>query len=126
MLENFSKIIKDLRTQYDISQEDLARQLNTSVSTVSRWERGASVIPSTKTLIDICVLFNISLNDLLGIAKEKVIVIDMLTVEQQKLLETLVIEFRDKKHSSTSLSHRQSEIIQMLFSEFMMRGDKVD
>lgn len=39
----FGKIIKSIRKQLDITQEQLAHELNVSFSTVNRWENGHRV-----------------------------------------------------------------------------------
>ncbi|MCO7137731.1 helix-turn-helix domain-containing protein [[Clostridium] leptum] len=118
MFDDFSTIIKDLRLQHQLTQEQLARKLDVSLSTISRWERGVKVMPTTKNLLDICVLFGVSINYLVGIEENKTIVIDMLTPEQQDLLETMVMEFQSEKRSHAKLTYRQNEIIQQLFEEF--------
>ena len=51
-----SDIIKEIRIQLNISQEDLARELTVSFATVNRWENEKSV-PSKmakRLLIDFC------------------------------------------------------------------------
>jgi len=51
-----SDIIKEIRLQLNISQEDLARELKISFATVNRWENEKS-IPSKmakRLLIDFC------------------------------------------------------------------------
>lgn len=40
--ENIAEQLKTLRQQYEWSQEDLARMLGVSFSTVNRWENGKS------------------------------------------------------------------------------------
>ena len=39
-MENIAEQLKALRLQYGWSQEDLARELGVSFSTVNRWENG--------------------------------------------------------------------------------------
>lgn len=39
-MENIAEQLKALRQQYGWSQEDLARELGVSFSTVNRWENG--------------------------------------------------------------------------------------
>lgn len=39
---NLSSLVKDIRRQLSLSQEDLARQLAISYSPVNRWEDGVS------------------------------------------------------------------------------------
>lgn len=38
----FSQIVKSVRSELSLSQEQLARQLNVSFSTINRWENGKS------------------------------------------------------------------------------------
>ena len=40
--ENFADLVKSVRKQLEISQEDLARELGVSFATVNRWENGKS------------------------------------------------------------------------------------
>ncbi len=37
---NFSTIVKGVRKELGLSQEQLARELNVSFSTINRWEKG--------------------------------------------------------------------------------------
>ncbi|MGW8185924.1 MAG: helix-turn-helix domain-containing protein [Desulfobacterales bacterium] len=39
---NYPSLVKEVRRQLSISQEDLARQLGVSYATVNRWENGQS------------------------------------------------------------------------------------
>lgn len=38
--ENFGKMIKEVRKKLNLSQEDFARELGVSFTTVNRWENG--------------------------------------------------------------------------------------
>ena len=38
----FSQVVKSVRSELSLSQEQLARQLNVSFSTINRWENGKS------------------------------------------------------------------------------------
>ena len=40
--KDFSDLIKEIRRQLDLSQEDLARELGVSFATVNRWENKKS------------------------------------------------------------------------------------
>lgn len=113
MFEDFGDKIKNLRKLHNLTQEELARKLEVSLSTVSRWERGDFVIPATKNLIDVCLLFGVSMNYLAGIGHEHAIAIDMLSPEQQNLLEEIVIVWQEGKNSG-----RQNYTIQILLEEF--------
>lgn len=59
------KIILELRTQYGLSQEQLAEKVHVTRQAVSRWETGETV-PNTETLKLLSGLFDVSINTLLG------------------------------------------------------------
>ena len=58
-------IIHELRTRNGLSQDDLAEKVFVTRQAVSRWENGETV-PNTETLKQLSMLFNVSINTLLG------------------------------------------------------------
>ena len=62
-------IIQQLRTQKDLSQEELAAKVFVTRQAVSRWETGET-IPSIDTLKLLSKLFDVSINTLLGSPRE--------------------------------------------------------
>jgi len=60
----FSENLQYIRSQYGITQEHLAEQLEVSRQSVSKWESGIS-FPETDTLLRICDLYNVNLDILL-------------------------------------------------------------
>lgn len=60
---NLAEKIITLRTNYNMSQGDLAEKLNVSRQSVSKWETGAS-IPDLEKLIAMSELFHITLDEL--------------------------------------------------------------
>ena len=65
----FKEKIKKYRKDNNLTQEDLAKQLNVSRQAVSKWETGSSY-PNIELLNDIAVLLNVSLDVL--ISKEEI------------------------------------------------------
>ena len=61
--------IKDMREDNDLGQKELAKILNVSQSTYSRYETGQLDIPSG-TLIALAKLYNVSVDYLLGLKDE--------------------------------------------------------
>ena len=60
----FSDNLQFIRAQANITQEQLAEQLDVSRQSVSKWESGAS-FPEMDTLLRICDLYNVNLDTLL-------------------------------------------------------------
>ncbi len=58
-------VVKKLRTQKGLSQEELAAKIFVTRQAVSRWETGET-IPNTDTLKLLSKLFDVSINTLLG------------------------------------------------------------
>lgn len=62
---NFSKNLKSEMKSAHMSQEKLAKALNTTQATVSRWASGENE-PDFQTLLQICQILNVTPNELLG------------------------------------------------------------
>lgn len=65
--ETFGKNIRHLRTMRGYSQKDLGDLLNVSQRTISSWESGTKEPESIDKFLDICKLFKIQFEELLGI-----------------------------------------------------------
>ena len=61
---------RDLREDMDMTQQELATQLNIRQSTLSQYENGQRQIP-LNTLIQLALLFNTSTDYLLGLTNER-------------------------------------------------------
>ncbi|MGE8205312.1 helix-turn-helix domain-containing protein [Heyndrickxia sp. NPDC080065] len=71
----FAKKLKEERLKHNLSQEDLARELNISRQSISKWELEKGY-PNIETLIILSDLFNISIDELIkgdSFLKEKII-----------------------------------------------------
>ena len=58
-------ILKKIRTDHQITQDEMAEKLAVTRQAVSRWEQGES-IPNIDTLKQISTIFDVSINTLLG------------------------------------------------------------
>lgn len=67
---NFGEHIHSLRTNKNLTQEDLAREVGVTDKAVSKWENG-SAKPSLSTLKKLSTVFDISLDELLTINVEQ-------------------------------------------------------
>ena len=92
---DFGLNLKKLRKDKGYSQAQLARKLNISKSSVSKYESNQSM-PPVETLIRLALIYGVSLNYLVGIEKGKTISVEGLTNRQLDILNTLLIEFKSK------------------------------
>ncbi len=111
-------LIKNLRKQSGLTQKQLSKKLGVTVATIGRWESNYKM-PSIERLIELSIIFHVPLNYLVGIEKEKAIVVEHLSQRQQNLLNTLVLEFQSQnKKSKGGLSERQQDILNAILIEF--------
>lgn len=64
MKSYFKENLKQLRKENGYSQTSLASILNISVKTISHWETGYSE-PSIQQLLDLCEVFDVTVDELL-------------------------------------------------------------
>ncbi|MCI5996468.1 MAG: helix-turn-helix domain-containing protein [Blautia sp.] len=60
----FGDIVKNLRLSYNLSQVQMAKELNVSKQTVSNWENN-NILPSIEMLVKISRFFSVSTDYLL-------------------------------------------------------------
>ncbi len=60
----FNRNLRSLRISNEISQEQLAKELNVSVKTISHWETGYSE-PSLLQLVHLAAFFDVTLDYLI-------------------------------------------------------------
>jgi len=114
---DFGYRIKELREQHKMSQEQLGRKIDRSKSVISSYENNIK-IPPLDILTRIAVIFNVSLDYLVGIDKTEMLSVGGLSVQQKELLRTIVFEFKDNAKTTDGLSERQQEILNGLMKEF--------
>ena len=84
--------IRELRTEKKMTQEQLANRLGLVKGSISAYEQGTKY-PSLEVLVNICQIFNVSADYLLGLSDDRMIKSSVLTDEQTKLLRGLIKEF---------------------------------
>ena len=67
MNQKYVKIIRDLREDNDLTQQQIADILGTSQTMYARYERGANELP-LRHFITLCKFYNVSADELLGTA----------------------------------------------------------
>ena len=83
---DFGMRIKELRRKHRMTQDQLGRRLDRSKSVISSYENNIK-IPPLDILTKIAVIFNVSLDYLVGIDKKEMISVEGLTVQQKELLQ---------------------------------------
>ena len=83
----FSEKLITLRKGRDLTQEQLAEQLNVSRQSISKWESG-QVIPEVEKIVELSKVFNVTLDYLLKPSEidELSVKTDMLEQQQKQLL----------------------------------------
>ena len=85
----FSKRLKILRMEKNLTQQQLATRLNISKGIVSAYETGTRY-PSYDILIKLATLFKCTTDYLLGLEKKRVIDVSLLSEKNIELLANLV------------------------------------
>lgn len=83
--------IYELRTQHNLSQEDLAGELDVSRQSISKWENGNST-PDLEKIVKLAEIFNVSLDELIKNEEKETAVAN--TPEQNATVQT---KTREKK-----------------------------
>lgn len=93
-----NKNISTLRKSKDLSQQELADQLNVVRQTVSKWERGLSV-PDSEMLITISKVLDTSVNILLGetITEKPIDEVKIISKKLEQINELLAYEKAKKR-----------------------------
>ena len=63
-LVNFGKRLEAMRKEMGYSQEQLAKELNITSQSISKWENGATY-PTVDTLVQLSTILNVSLDELI-------------------------------------------------------------
>ena len=61
----FARKLRGLRSEHDMSQEELAEAVGASTATITNWENGETM-PTLKTAIKLADLFGVSIDLLAG------------------------------------------------------------
>ncbi len=99
-MSNISNILKDLRTQKQIFQKQIANDLKIETNTYGSWERG-NTEPPIDMLIALAKYFNVPVDYLIGNANEdSIIIIQNELSEDENYLIDLVRQLNMKDKST--------------------------
>lgn len=115
---DFGLRLRELREAHQLTQEDLAKKINKSKPVISNYENNLK-IPPVDVLKDLAVLYNVTLDYLVGIEHDRTLVLDGLSEQQCTLLCTILLEMKDKRLGGfQGLTRRQLDILNHLLIEF--------
>ena len=104
---DFGARIQQLRISHHMSQKILGKKLNRSKSVICGYENNTR-IPPLDVLVNMAVIFNVSLDYLVGIDKNEMISVDNLDDTQKQIIQTLLKEFKTVKSPYLELKNEQS------------------
>ena len=92
---DFGNILKKLRTQEKMTQQQLADKLRVTKSVVSYYELQERC-PSPETLVKLASIFHVSTDYLLGVSHSEVIELEGLSEEDVLVIKCLVTHLKNK------------------------------
>ena len=92
---DFGNILKRLRAQERMTQQQLADRLGVTKSVVSYYELQERY-PSPETLIKLASIFHVSTDYLLGVSRSEIIELDGLTEEDIVVVKCIVAHLKGK------------------------------
>lgn len=93
MVYDFGRQLKELREKNNLTQEQVAKKLQTTKSSISSYENNINT-PPVSVITKLAYLYGVTTDYLLGIDTKRRLLIDGLTEEQEHILATLVENFR--------------------------------
>lgn len=88
----FGDKLRELRTERNMTQEELANRLGIVKATVSGYET-SQTYPSIEVLIKLCDIFDVTSDYLLGRSESRTLLKSDLTDEQVFIVQRLIREF---------------------------------
>lgn len=92
---DFGLRLKELREAKQLSQQEVAERLNVGRSTVSGYERNI-ITPSVEQLVRMAVLYNTSLDYMMGLDDRACFYLDDLSESQQQTVLDVVIRLKQE------------------------------
>jgi len=88
--------VKLLRESNNLTQNDVARRLGITRSSVNAWEMGISV-PSTMYIVELARLFSVSADYILGLEHREVLDISGLDDESVRILNGMIQYMKERQ-----------------------------
>lgn len=116
---DFGMLLKQLRENRGMTQQQLAAKINKNKTVISKYENNIQS-PTLETLIEFSVIFNVSLDYLAGLKVNKSASLDGLSDNQESIILSLVQTFKTRKSPNLKgLTSQQMELINEIIKEFL-------
>lgn len=113
---DFGMRLQQLRMSHNMSLADLGKKINRSKSVICGYENNYKT-PPLEVLVQMAVIFNVSLDYLVGIDKNEMVSIAGLTDGQKELIHALINEFKSGTALGPGLTTTEQEILNKLMIE---------
>lgn len=110
--------LKFIRQKRGITQKELAKRINKSISAISSYESNAQQ-PPLDVIVDIALALNVSLDYLTGMDKFNSVSVRSLSPEQSALVDLLLQEFHAEHTYAGKLSQQQIILLQKMIQYFI-------
>ena len=115
---DFGLTLKSYRTAKHLTQTNLAKKLNISVSMISRYEKN-EVYPPFETLRSLSGILGVSLDELCGTETRETTSLYGLSEEQASIVKSLIEEFRNHNEAfKKGTTPEQLELLGKIVVEF--------
>ena len=92
---DFGMRLKELRKRRHLSQGDVGKRLGVTRSTISGYECNI-ITPSLEQVVNLAMLYNTSLDYIMGLEKRPCLYLDDLTESQRKTVFDIVERLKDE------------------------------
>ncbi len=114
---DFGLRLQQLRMNRNMSQRELGEKLNRSKSVVCAYENNLRM-PTIEVLTNIAVIFNVSLDYLVGIDKNEMVSVEGLSDRQKEIVHGIIHEFKAPDVKYPGLSDSQQNLLNKVLVEF--------
>lgn len=95
IIYGLSDKLKGLRKKHGFTQQDISDRLGVDPNTISRYENDR-VIPPIENLIKLALIYNTSIDYLLGVGKESYLYLHEFTDEQRAFILQIIEGIKEK------------------------------
>lgn len=117
ILFDFGLRLQQLRMNHNMSLADLGKKINRSKSVICGYENNYKT-PPLDVLVQMAVIFNVSLDYLVGIDKNEMVSVDGLDDGQKEIIYSMIREFKGGTSNCPGLTAQQQDILNKLMVEF--------